>query len=71
VPPKPVSFESLHGGSAIRFLGSVYATAQNISNLRSQEMDKDVPHERAAAAGRAGRGVVCRRGVVVLIFSTH
>ena len=37
-------------------------------NLRSQEMDKGVPHARAraAAAGRAGRGVawrgVARRG---------
>jgi magnesium-transporting ATPase (P-type) len=30
VPPKPLPFETLHGGSAIRFLGSVYATAQNI-----------------------------------------
>jgi hypothetical protein len=57
-------------------------------NLRSQEMDKGVPHARAraAAAGRAGRGVAWRgearrgrqagrqasgRGVVVLIFSTH
>ena len=33
-------------------------------NLRSQEMDKGVPHARAraaAAAGRAGRGVA-RRG---------
>jgi hypothetical protein len=27
VPPKPVSFQTLHGGSTIRFLGSVYATA--------------------------------------------
>jgi hypothetical protein len=33
VPPKPVPFETLHGGSAIRFLGSVYATAQNIFNM--------------------------------------
>jgi hypothetical protein len=54
-------------------------------NLRIQETDKDVPHARAraAAAGRAGlgpgvalrcvawRGVAGRRGVVVLIFSTH
>jgi hypothetical protein len=54
-------------------------------NLRSQEMDKGVPHARAraaAAAGRAGRGEAWRgvarrgrqasgRGVVVLIFSTH
>jgi hypothetical protein len=30
VSPKPLPFETLHGGSAIRFLGSVYATAQNI-----------------------------------------
>jgi hypothetical protein len=50
-------------------------------NLRSQEMDKGVPHARAraaAVAGRAGRGVAWQagrqaseRGVVVLIFSTH
>jgi hypothetical protein len=36
-----------------------------LPNLRSQEMDKDVPHARAAA-GRAWQA-----GVVVLIFSTH
>jgi hypothetical protein len=30
VPPKPVPFETLHEGSAIRFLGSVYATAQSL-----------------------------------------
>jgi hypothetical protein len=36
VPPKPVSFETLHGGSAIRFLGRVYATAQNISNMTKE-----------------------------------
>jgi hypothetical protein len=29
-------------------------------NLRSQEMDKGVPHARAAAAGRAGPGVAWR-----------
>jgi hypothetical protein len=45
-------------------------------NLRSQEMDKGVPHARAraaaAAAGRAWRGGrACVRGVVWLIFSTH
>lgn len=56
-------------------------------NLRSQEMDKGVPHARAraaaAAAGWAEPGVAWRgvarqagrqasgRGVVVLIFSTH
>ena len=53
-------------------------------NLRSQEMDKGVPHARARRRrrrrpGRAGPGVAWRgvarqasgRGVVVLIFSTH
>ena len=54
-------------------------------NLRSQEMDKGVPHARApppplAGPGRAWRAVAWRgeagrqasgRGVVVLIFSTH
>jgi hypothetical protein len=49
-------------------------------NLRSQEMDKGVPHARARRrrrSGRAGRGEARRgrqaggRGVVVLIFSTH
>jgi hypothetical protein len=36
VPPKPVPFETLHGGSVIRFLGSVYATAQNIFNMTKE-----------------------------------
>jgi hypothetical protein len=48
-------------------------------NLKSQEMDKGVPHARARRRrpGQAGRGVAWRgrqasgRGVVVLIFSTH
>jgi hypothetical protein len=49
-------------------------------NLRSQEMDKSVPHTRAPPPPPAGRGVAWRgvageraggRGVVVLIFSTH
>jgi hypothetical protein len=45
-------------------------------NLRSQEMDKGVPHARARRRrrrpGRAGRGrQASGRGVVVLIFSTH
>jgi hypothetical protein len=43
-------------------------------NLRSQEMDKGVPHARArrrrpGVARRGRRAGV--RGVVVLIFSTH
>ena len=53
-------------------------------NLRSQEMDKSVPHARARRRRRSGRvwlGEARRgrqtgrraggRGVVVLIFSTH
>jgi hypothetical protein len=54
-------------------------------NLRSQEMDKGVPHARAAAdraglgsgvawhgmAWQAGRQAASGSGVVVLIFSTH
>ena len=52
-------------------------------NLRSQEMDKGVPHARAPPPPPAGPGVAWRgearqagrqasgRGVVVLIFSTH
>jgi hypothetical protein len=51
---KPLSFETLHGGSAIRFLGSVYATARtsllvNIFFLASssrtvwqEKLDKDL-----------------------------
>ena len=46
-------------------------------NLRSQEMDKGVPHARArrrrrrrGVARQAGRQA-SGRGVVVLIFSTH
>jgi hypothetical protein len=31
-----VLFETLHGGSAIRFLGSVYATAQIIFNMTKE-----------------------------------
>jgi hypothetical protein len=45
-------------------------------NLRSQELDKGVPHARApplpAGRGKARwRGEAGRCGVVVLIFSTH
>ena len=45
-------------------------------NLRSQTMDKGMPHARARRRpGRAWRGKAGRqasgRGVVVLIFSTH
>jgi hypothetical protein len=45
VPPKPVPFETLHGGSAIRFLGSVYATAQIIHDKR--KLAKDLDHQSA------------------------
>jgi hypothetical protein len=34
VPSKPLPFETLHEGSTIRFLGSVYMTAQVIADRR-------------------------------------
>jgi hypothetical protein len=34
VPLKPLPFETLHEGSAIRFLGSVYATARVVAAVR-------------------------------------
>jgi hypothetical protein len=40
--------------------GLTYMVGFILPNLRSQEMDKGMPHARAAA-GRAGRGVA-RRG---------
>jgi hypothetical protein len=46
VPPKPVPFETLHGGSTIRFLGSVYATAQNIFNMTKEASQGSGSSER-------------------------
>jgi hypothetical protein len=48
--------------------GLTYMVRFILPKLRSQEMDKSVPHARAraAAAGRAGRGVARRAGVVWL-----
>jgi hypothetical protein len=34
VPPKPLPFETLHEGSTIRFLGSVYVTARVVDTIR-------------------------------------
>ena len=34
MPPKPLPFETLHEGSTIRFLESVYATAQSTTAVR-------------------------------------
>jgi hypothetical protein len=65
--------------------GLTYMVGFILPNLRSQEMDKGVPHARARRRwpGGAGRGEAGRqagrraggraggRGVVVLIFSTH
>ncbi|AQK62764.1 PLASMODESMATA CALLOSE-BINDING PROTEIN 3 isoform X1 [Zea mays] len=49
VPPKPVPFETLHGGSAIRFLVSVYATAQNIYDM-TKEVGQGSGSERMGGA---------------------
>jgi hypothetical protein len=53
-------------------VGLTYIVEYIPLNLRSQEMDKGVPHARAPPP--AGPGVAWQasgRGVVVLIFSTH
>jgi hypothetical protein len=50
VPPKPLPFETLHGGSTIRFLGSVYATARNIFFFLAEcqeKSDKDLDPRNA------------------------
>jgi hypothetical protein len=46
VSPKPVPFETLHGGSTIRFLGSVYATAQIIFNMTKEAGQESGSSER-------------------------
>jgi hypothetical protein len=62
--------------------GLTYMVGFILPNLRSQEMDKGVPHARAPRPPPAGPGVAWqgearqagRRawcGVAVLIFSTH
>jgi hypothetical protein len=50
--------------------GLTYMVGFILPNLRSQEMDKGVPHARAPPPP-AGRGRQAWGGVVVLIFSTH
>jgi hypothetical protein len=40
-------------------------------NLRSQEMDKGVPHARVRRRPGVAWQAASGRGVVVLIFSTH
>jgi hypothetical protein len=43
VPPKPVPFETLHGGSAIRFLGSASTRLPNVCRcLRLDRMTREV-----------------------------
>jgi hypothetical protein len=58
------------------YFGLTYMVGIIPLNLRSQEMDKGVPHARAPPPpGGLGSGVAWQaasgRGVVVLIFSTH
>jgi hypothetical protein len=59
VPPKPVPFETLHGGSAIRFLGSVYATAQNISNMTKEAGQGSGSSERIGGYDRFIYLLIC------------
>jgi hypothetical protein len=54
VPPKPLAFETLHGGSAIRFLGSVDATAQNIFFLATGDMTREAVQGSGSSERMAG-----------------
>jgi hypothetical protein len=67
-----------------RVVGLTYMVGTIPLNLRSQETNKGVPHARArrrcrpgrawcgvALRGRKAGGERARRGMVVLIFSTH
>jgi hypothetical protein len=50
VPPKPLLFETLYGESTIRFLGCVYATAQNIFFFLAtwqEKLNKDLDPQSA------------------------
>ena len=53
MPPKPLPFETVHGGSTIRFLGSVYATAQNIFFLAI--LPSDMTREAGQGSGSSKR----------------
>jgi hypothetical protein len=70
VPPKPLSFETLHGGSAIRFLGSVYATAQNIFFLTAWQVkvDKDLD-PRSAWEGMINSALYCFTFYILYMLS--
>jgi hypothetical protein len=57
VPLKPLSFETLHGGSAIRFLGSVYATAQRPSLSSSLVPGVFTPYGMASKVGQGSRSL--------------
>jgi hypothetical protein len=55
VPPKPLPFETLLGGSAIRFLGSVYATAQRPSLSSSLVPGVFISYHMTSEVGQGSR----------------
>jgi hypothetical protein len=55
VPPKPLLFETLLGGSTIRFLGSVYATAQRPSLSSSLVLDVFISYDMTSEVGQGSR----------------
>jgi hypothetical protein len=79
VPPKPLPFETLLGGSAIKFLGSVYATAQRLSLSSSlvpgvfisfgwqEKLDKD-PDPRSAWEGMINSVRYCFTFCILYMF---
>jgi hypothetical protein len=68
VPPKPVPFETLHGGSAIRFLGSVYATAQNISNMTKEAGQGSGSSERIGGYDRFIYLLLCVLDIIYVSY---
>jgi hypothetical protein len=55
VPPKPLSVETLLGGSAIRFLGSVYATAHATAQCPSLVPGVFISYDMTSKVGQGSR----------------
>jgi hypothetical protein len=70
VPPKPLLFKTLHRGSTIRFLGSIYATAWNccswLSSSRvtfsSWRRDVFISYRMTREVGQESRSLECMEG---------
>jgi hypothetical protein len=62
VPPKPLLFETLHGRSAIRFFGSVYATTQRLSLSSSLVPGVFISYDMTSEVGQGSRSSERMRG---------